>query len=275
MGEANTLNMLGSIISRKFHPAEAVEIFQEGEEIAIRAASYRSLTMIWTNLGWAYVQLGLYEQAEACLEKGLHLVAQVNDPTVSYVTLRNLSGVRRLTGQPDEAIELSQQALSKACQAVDKRAMAMTQVALGLAYLDAGKLPQAEEIFSEALASALKSDHAINKICARTGVAEVALAQNQVMRALAQTEKLLPLLEESPDLYLIAEHMGPHWTCYRVLKANEDPRADSLLQQTHDQLLGRAASISDQDLHASYLHNVAAHQRILDEYAKLHITSMS
>ena len=55
--------------------------------------------------------------------------------------------------------------------------------------------------------------------------------------------------------------------CYRVLSANEDPRADGMLQFAHAQLLTLAAQF-DEDARRSFLENVPAHREIASEWAK-------
>ena len=51
-------------------------------------------------------------------------------------------------------------------------------------------------------------------------------------------------------------------TCYRVLSANEDPRAGEILDAAYHQLQERAATIEDEDLRRSYLENVPHHREI-------------
>jgi hypothetical protein len=52
-------------------------------------------------------------------------------------------------------------------------------------------------------------------------------------------------------------------TCYRVLQANADPRAEEILCTAHNLLQERAAKIDDEELRRSYLENVAAHREIV------------
>ena len=50
--------------------------------------------------------------------------------------------------------------------------------------------------------------------------------------------------------------------CYRVLRANGDPRAEAILDAAYRLLQAWAAKIDDEELRRSYLENVAAHREI-------------
>ena len=56
-------------------------------------------------------------------------------------------------------------------------------------------------------------------------------------------------------------------TCYRVLQASGDSRADGILEEGHRLLQERAAKISDEGERRSYLENVAENGEIASEYA--------
>ena len=46
-------------------------------------------------------------------------------------------------------------------------------------------------------------------------------------------------------------------TCYQVLKAKDDPQADSILEDIYNLMQTRAANISDEYLRGCFLNNVA------------------
>ncbi|MCP4536305.1 MAG: hypothetical protein GY832_04090 [Chloroflexi bacterium] len=55
-------------------------------------------------------------------------------------------------------------------------------------------------------------------------------------------------------------------TCYRVLRAGLDPRAETMLNTAHTLLQEQAAKITDPELCRSYLENVPAHREIVCEW---------
>jgi hypothetical protein len=95
-----------------------------------------------------------------------------------------------------------------------------------------------------------------------TGLARVALAQGALIQAQTQVEEILYYLEnggldgtECPfQVYL---------TCYHVLKAKQDPRAQEILATAYGLLQERAAKITDEGMRRSFLENVTAHREIM------------
>jgi hypothetical protein len=61
------------------------------------------------------------------------------------------------------------------------------------------------------------------------------------------------------------EPLRIYLTCYRILKANADPRAEEVLAEAHNLLQERAAKITDKELRRSFLENVAAHRELVSE----------
>jgi hypothetical protein len=60
-----------------------------------------------------------------------------------------------------------------------------------------------------------------------------------------------------------------HLTCYHVLKAIDDPRAEAILTTVYNQLQAGAAKIADDEMRASYLENVTVHREIVSEWQAL------
>jgi hypothetical protein len=53
-------------------------------------------------------------------------------------------------------------------------------------------------------------------------------------------------------------------TCYKVLEAASDPRAQGVLAASHDLLLKQADNIPDAALRQSFLCNIPEHREIVD-----------
>jgi len=79
----------------------------------------------------------------------------------------------------------------------------------------------------------------------------------------------LSYLETHPTLDGTIEPLRVYLTCYRVLRANEDPRAGEVLSAAHRLLQERAARIDDEQLRRSFLENVAAHREIIEAWEAL------
>ncbi|MFN2155699.1 MAG: hypothetical protein ACK2UX_10725, partial [Anaerolineae bacterium] len=94
------------------------------------------------------------------------------------------------------------------------------------------------------------------------GLARVALAQGDLVAALAHVNEILDHIADRPMLYGLFEPLRIYLTCYRVLLANRDPRVSEILNAAYRLIQERAATIEDQDLRRSYLENVPAHREI-------------
>jgi hypothetical protein len=99
------------------------------------------------------------------------------------------------------------------------------------------------------------------------GLARVSLAQGDASQAqaLAQVEEILSYLETG-TLDGTEEPFRIYLTCYRVLRASQDPRARTVLNTAHRLLGERTAKISDEELRRSFLDNVAVHREIVSEF---------
>jgi hypothetical protein len=71
----------------------------------------------------------------------------------------------------------------------------------------------------------------------------------------------LNVLAEHPHAGL-DEPINGYLTCYRVLEANGDPRAATVLQTAHDLLQEYAGHIADDALPSSFLENVPTHREL-------------
>jgi adenylate cyclase len=106
------------------------------------------------------------------------------------------------------------------------------------------------------------------------GLARVALAQGGLAQAGTYVDEILAHLETGAPgsghpLDGTDEPICIYLTCYRVLRANSDPRAKQVLEEAHSLLQERAAEIDDDDLRHSYLENVTANRELVAEWKDL------
>ncbi|MCE7986490.1 MAG: NACHT domain-containing protein [Caldilinea sp. CFX5] len=101
----------------------------------------------------------------------------------------------------------------------------------------------------------------------QAGLAQIALAQGDLAVAQSQVEAILPILAEQPH----AGYNNPffiYWTCYRVLAANADSRAATILQQGHD-LLQQDAARLDEESRQRFLTAVPLHRDLVAAYTAM------
>ncbi len=238
---------------------------------------------ILNNLGIAADRLGVYTEAAAFLEHALRVRHEIGDRQGQAEGLSDLSLLYHHMGDDETALDYGEQALDLIEELNNPfmKGFVLTRMAHVLVNLD--RPDQATTAYQEALHLRRKGGqiHLIAETLA--GLARVSLVREELERALARTEEILEILgARSPrvdpvgshggtspsDSVVVAGHdlggadepMRVYLTCYRVLRANGDPRAKRVLSLTHDLLQRQAAKIDDEKLRSSFLTNVLVHR---------------
>jgi tetratricopeptide (TPR) repeat protein len=136
---------------------------------------------------------------------------------------------------------------------------------LGHALTALGELTKATAAYQEALDLRRQMGQRHVAPEPQAGLARIALARVDPALALAYVEQILSHLETG-SIDGTDEPLRIYLTCFRVLQANVDPRADEVLEIAFQLLQERAAKITDEDLRHSYLENVAAHRELVREW---------
>jgi len=80
-------------------------------------------------------------------------------------------------------------------------------------------------------------------------------------------DEILRYLEAHPALQGTDEPIRVYMTCYRVLRAGGDPRAEGILDAAYHLLQERASQFEDEAERRSFLENVAAHRELAQEWS--------
>ena len=99
----------------------------------------------------------------------------------------------------------------------------------------------------------------------RSWLAYMYLLQDNSLQAQRAVGEVLAFVENN-SLDGVEEPFLDYLLCYRVLKANRDPRAAQLLNSAHTLLQQQASQITDRTLRDSFLCNVKAHAEIIQEW---------
>jgi tetratricopeptide (TPR) repeat protein len=142
---------------------------------------------------------------------------------------------------------------------------AFALVHLGHSLVGLGRLEEATDAYKQALDLRREMGHRHLVSEPLAGMARVALALDDPAAALVYVEEILSHLE-TRSVDGTDEPLRIYLTCYRVLRANGDPRADEVLETAHCLLQERAAKIEDEEVRRSFLENVAAHRELASEW---------
>jgi tetratricopeptide (TPR) repeat protein len=237
----------------------AVELSRRQLPIDRELGNPRDEAITLGNLGASLMALGDHGEAQHYLEEGLRLARAVGDRDAELVPLYVLSQCALRQGDAARAAEYAQAALASATEVRNPPLELLSAGALANAELALGRHAPATASFERARHVAIAIGSAM-QYDAVGGLARVALAQDDVPRAMSMVEEVLA--HESELAGTESSHLL-RLTCYRVLDRAGDPRAADVLAAAHANVLAQAVLTSDPALRRSFLHEIPEHREIV------------
>jgi hypothetical protein len=102
----------------------------------------------------------------------------------------------------------------------------------------------------------------------KASMARIAMLEGKLDEALELVDQILEYLENH-DLNGSEEPLRIYLTCFRVLEANNDKRADDILKKAYALLEERTSMIAEETLQKTFLENVEVNREISQAYANL------
>jgi tetratricopeptide (TPR) repeat protein len=217
--------------------------------------------------GLVHHALGNYDAARPHYEQYLRGCRETGDERGVALALRLLSLLSHHVGDNKAAQEFAEQALQMFRDQEVVRWQGSALTLLGHALVGLARLDEARGAYRQAVDLLGELARSWDILEALAGLARVCLAQGDLEQAQTHVEEILRYLETG-TLDGVDEPIRVYLTCYRVLHANGDPRADDILEEGYRFLQERAAKISDEKERRSYLENVAANNEIVEEWAE-------
>jgi class 3 adenylate cyclase/tetratricopeptide (TPR) repeat protein len=217
--------------------------------------------------GRVYQALGDYETARSHYERYLQGCRDVGDDRGVVFALAELALASHHVGDDEGARQLAQQAADMARGQGHGSSLCTALTRLAHALVSLARLDEAEDVYRNAVALWHELGQPRPAVEALAGLARVRQAHGDLLQAQHHVEEILTYLETA-SFDGIDEPARVYLTCYRVLRANGDPRAHDILERGYRFLQERAAKISDEGERRSYLENVAANREIVSEYER-------
>ncbi len=249
--------------------ATALTLLEQSLSTATELAFHYDEALWLAALIRLHCQLGDQTAAAACQDRLTQLLVQVplGKECRLYGYLASAFKAH-YAGDKDEALAAAEQAHQINQQGGDILfRLVDTALILGHVRAAAGQWAAAQSAFQEALTAFQQFNNQTLAAEPQAGLAQIALAQGDRVGALAQIEALLPILAQEPH----AGYNDPFFiylTGYRVLVANSDPRAATLLQQGYD-LLHQAAAALDDASRQRFLTSVPLHRDLIAAYREM------
>jgi len=272
-GESWAFNDLGIIASHQGSHAEARKYWEQGLHIAREMGDRRNEAIKLGNLGDIFAKQGDYAEARDYFEQTLSAHREIDDRDGVSNTLSNLGLLYHHLDDDETAREYSQQALLIAREIGSRLTEGYSLMNLGHALAGLDHPAEAADAYQQALVLWRESGQSNLAMEPLAGLASVSLTQGDLTQAQTWVERILSHLEDN-DPATGSEHgldgteepFRVYLTCYRVLSANQDPRAQTVLSTAYHLLQERAAKINDEALRRLFLENVAAHCEIVSEW---------
>jgi tetratricopeptide (TPR) repeat protein len=277
--EGALLLNLGLVSTELRNYPEAWAYYKQALSISQEVGNRWGQGIVFGNLGMIAHRLGDYDQARDYYTRSLRIHLEIGDRQSEGRCRSSLSLLFHHLGDHHTAREYSLQALRITQELGDRHIQGFALTHQGHALTALGHLDKAVEVYNQALE--LRSELGQQNLITETlgGLARVELQRQDPKQALHYVEKILTHLE-SGTLAGTEEPFLVYLTCFRALRANQDPRATAILETAHRLLqeqisqLQQAETLADPDPRTQTesfvrsFRNVATHQEILHAFSK-------
>lgn len=261
-GEAVAYNNLGVVAQSTGAYDEAIAHYQQARQIDIAANDRWGEGYVLHNLAFIYSCQGAYHTAQQLGIEALELRRTIKDRDGECETLTLLGMIQLYQGDVATALVNCQQGLAIAKEIEAQPTLGYILTCLGDVLVALGRGDEAHAIYTQAVSLRRTLGEAHRTVESLAHLAQLLYRQRQLALAQGQVEEILTYLQ-SQRLDGVEEPFLVYLVCYEVLQATHDPRAHALLEAACAQLVERAEGIADPQLRHSFLHRVAAHQRLL------------
>jgi len=222
------------------------------------AGDLRNTVMQHGHVGYAYLEIGAYAEAERWLRKALEGGTRMGLQNVVATAKHNLGRALMHQGRLDEAMAIESEAIAAFVAQGDRRLESASRSYLADILAARGDQASAEREIRQGL----QVVQAASRPQQLAALAQVLLATNRATEALASAREGNDLLEalggveEGESLVRL--------TYAQALQATGDAeRARTAIRRARDRVLERAAKITDPEWRASFLENLPENARTL------------
>lgn len=190
---AEALNMLGSLYMRTGQHEEAIKIY---ETMQYLAEDDTANALALSNLGFAYFQIDLLDEAEQFFRQSLEINENVGNLSGVGSDLRDLGEVLRLKGDDAKAGEYMRRALKIAQDTKDKGAEASAHLRLGGLAHGLGRLSEAGAAYTRSRALWEELGDIEGMAAAMNSLASVEFDRGRINEAKALLDQSLKLAQD-------------------------------------------------------------------------------
>jgi adenylate cyclase len=267
-GEASTLIGLAFVQTDLGDYGEAWKGAERALALSLEIGARRTEKIALFVLGMLRYFMGDYQAGQGNWEEVLAMDRELADRFHEGIRLYVLGLLSRRQADYGRTKELEEQALHLARELGYGDLEGQALAALGDLYQELGDPAVAREYYKQALSVFRRLEMTEQRIFpALAGLAEATLALGEPAQAQACIAEILAYLAQHDKLRGTWDPFRIYLVCYRVLRANGDPRAASILAAGYRLLQEQAGRIPDEALRRSFLENVAENRELAAEFA--------
>lgn len=266
-GKLNAFYHIGVIRHYQGNYDAARDYFEQSLKIARQIGELEAEARILGGLGLVYCRWGDYKSARSYLAHSLEIYEEIGSRAGQIDSLNKLGVVYYFLNQPQTTQQYCQLALNMLKTVPYPAGESYSLLYLGHAYLEQGQLDEARTAYQKALALREQMGQTAARLDVQTGLAQIALAQNDVDGALRIIQEILLALNESTAGVECILQLC--YTSYGVLQAASlnDPalagQSKYALDTAYHILQEQAAQINDSVLRHRFLEKIDLHQKIV------------
>jgi predicted ATPase/class 3 adenylate cyclase len=261
-GQIAILNNLGLTYLDEADYLQAWTYYSQALTASQKIGDRRHECTVLHNLSLCSKLLGSYAEAEAYCQQALQVAHAVGEREVQALPLGILGMVRSAQGDQTAARQYIEQALDLMRQLGLKYYEGLGLDILGHILTELRDWAGAERAYRQALEIHQALGQASMSVESQAGLAHLAFLQSDPAGALACVEPVVKHLERYGQIAGSLEPFRAELICYRILRANADPRAAALLARAGKRLYAQADRLEGAARQA-FLENVPAHRELV------------
>jgi len=261
----DALWILFSLVSAENDWGRALIYLQQLEQVAESMDDRKGKSLVADGLSVIYSALGMYEEGIQRARHGHRIIQEMGDNESESFFLQALCDMYRNTGNLDKAEVCGQRALRLAEGRQSPLAIAHASDYLALVQMEREEFEPAEFHYVQARDLLLDTGKEPSRMAPLAGLAYLFLQKGQMNDALATVEEILTLLTRQPVRGEMPQ-LRVYWYTYLVLRAAQDPRAVTLLQQGYELLQKTVDRLTEDEQRRSFLERVTVNRALVAEW---------
>jgi len=265
--ESNALGNLGIVAHYREEYAQAIAWTEQALAIDRAIGHRQGIGRKLSSLGELARMQGDYARAQECYTQALAIARELGEPRSESIALGNLGLVMLSQQDYARAQEYYTQALAIARQLGDQDRIGYTLTGLGQAQAGLGRFADAIGTLQQAVAVRRQVGQLPLLMESLAALARVHLEQGDLAAARQVMQEVFAFVQAN-SLRGENQPLQIWLTCYQVLAADHDARAEEMLRTAFDQLRARAARIADPATRRAFLENTPWHREIIQAWAQ-------